>query len=159
MRIFFCKIRNSVCAKPVIRYEMPSKSISVQVFSPCVIRVSPISIEESFKAKANVYFIPRFSKRLRYSSDNAIPGRFTKRVFVVISVAHLLRFGQSAHLPLPPHLQMCRFSFRAANSSSEPSRRMAQQFDMASSSGIPAAINLRSSVIADLPKSGGEKKH
>ena len=105
MRIFFCKIRNSVCAKPVIRYEMPSKSISVQVFSPCVIRVSPISIEESFKAKANVYFIPRFSKRLRYSSDNAIPGRFTKRVFVVISVAHFLRFGQSWQLPDPPHLQ------------------------------------------------------
>ena len=40
-----------------------------------------------------------------------------------------------------------------------PSRRMAQQFDMASSSGIPAAINLRSSVIANLQKSGGEKKH
>jgi hypothetical protein len=36
---------------------------------------------------------------------------------------------------------------------------MAQQFDMASSSGIPAAINLRSSVIAGLLKSGGEKKH
>ena len=29
---------------------------------------------------------------------------------------------------------------------------MAQQFDMASSSGIPAAINLRSSVIVNLQK-------
>lgn len=159
MRIFFCKIRNSVCAKPVIRYEMPSKSISVQVFSPCVIRVSPISIEESFKAKANVYFIPRFSKRLRYSSDNAIPGRFTKRVFVVISVAHFLRFGQSGQLPVPPHLHSWRFSCSETSSTRVPSRRMAQQFDMASSSGIPAAINLRSSVIANLQKSGGEKKH